>query len=202
MRTTTCILLLAAAAWGQQVAVPQGGSLGPSSRLSDAASMSADKVDGSHSSSTPGASTVPVAGSNGKLAPGWIPLPTSSSIGGIFMDADCLTGNHVSGIDAASGRLECSADAADWSIIANKPAAFPPDISSQAWQDLLAALALKAPQAAVDAKLAISALDSTLIVSKFNGGACAGYLKSDGSCDTPSESEGTPSLDETSVSGA
>ena len=164
--------------------------------------MSADKVDGSHSSSTPGASTVPVTGSNGKLAPGWIPLPTSSSIGGIFMDADCLTGNHVSGIDAASGRLECSADAADWSTLANKPAAFPPDISSQAWQDLLAALALKAPQAALDEKLAISALDSTLIVSKFNGGACAGYLKSDGGCDTPSGSESTPSLDETSVTGS
>ena len=155
------------------------------------------------------------------------------------MDADCLAGNHVSGIDAASGRLECSADAADWSTIGNRPAAFPPDVSSQAWQDMLAALVLKAPlanpsftgtvsgitkamvglgnvdntsdagkpvstatQAALDAKLAASALNSTLIVSKFNGGACAGYLKSDGGCDMPSGSEGTPSLDEISVSGS
>lgn len=148
MKTTAWVLLLAAAAWGQQVAVPQGGSLGPSCNLSDAATLGADKVDGSHGSATPAANTVPVADSNGKLAPGWIPVPTGSSIGGIFMDADCLAGNHVSGIDLASGRLKCSADGGgDWNTLANKPSAFPPDTTSSAWTDLLAALALKAPLA-------------------------------------------------------
>lgn len=145
MKTTACILLLAAAGWAQQVAVPQGGSLGSSSKLSDAATLSADKLDGSHSSATPGANTVPASDSNGKLAPGWLPLPTSSSMGGVFMDADCLAGNHVSGIDAASGRLECSGDASDWSSISNRPLVFPPDTGSAAWQDLVSQLALKAP---------------------------------------------------------
>ena len=147
MKTTACILLLAAAAWAQEVAVPQGGSLGPSCKLSDAATLGADKLDGSHSSATPAANTVPVADSNGKLAPGWIPLPTGSSIGGIFMSADCLTGNHVSGIDPATGQLKCAGDTADWSNIGNKPTAFPPDTGSQSWQDLLATLALKAASA-------------------------------------------------------
>ncbi len=145
MKTTASILLLAAAAWAQQVAVPQGGSLGPSTNLSDAATLSADKVDGTHASATPGANTAPVADSSGKLAPGWIPLPTASSIGGIFMDADCLAGNHVSGIDETSGQLKCAADAAEWSNIGNKPSAFPPDTGSPAWLDLLATVALKAP---------------------------------------------------------
>ena len=193
MKTTAWVLLLAAAAWGQQVAVPRGGSLGPSSRLSDGASLSADKVDGSHSSAMPGANTGAVAEGNGKLAPGWIPLPTSSSIGGIFMDTDCLAGNHVNRIDTASGRLECSADGGEWSAIGNKPAAFPPDTSSQAWQEL---------QSEVGAKLGAAALDSPLIISKFGGGTCSGYLKSDGTCDTPSGSESTPSLDETSTPGS
>ncbi len=110
LKTTACILLLAAAGWGQQVAVPQGGSLGPSCNLSDGLTLGADKLDGSHGSVVPAANAVPVADSNGKVAPGWIPLPTASSVGGIFMDADCLAGNHVSGIDLATGRLKCSAD--------------------------------------------------------------------------------------------
>ncbi|HJS98639.1 MAG TPA: chitobiase/beta-hexosaminidase C-terminal domain-containing protein [Terriglobales bacterium] len=147
MKTTVSILLLAAAAWAQEVAVPQGGSLGPSCKLSDVATLGADKLDGSHGSGTPAANSVPVADSNGKLAPGWIPLPTGSSIGGIFMSADCLAGNHVNGIDPASGQLKCAADAADWSNVGNKPSAFPPDTASQAWQDLVAAVGLKAPLA-------------------------------------------------------
>lgn len=103
-------MLLAAAAWAQQVAVPQGGSLGPSCNLSDATTLGADKLDGSHGAATPTANAVPVANGNGRLAAGWIPLPTTSSIGGIFIDADCLAGNHVNGIDLATGRLKCSAD--------------------------------------------------------------------------------------------
>jgi len=148
LKTTAWMLLLAAAAWAQQVAVPQGGSLGPSCNLSDGATLGADKLDGSHSSATPTANTVPVAGSGGKLAPGWIPLPTGSSIGGIFMDGDCLAGNHVSGIDAASGKLKCSGDGGgDWNTLANKPSVFPPDTASTAWTDLLSSLILKAPLA-------------------------------------------------------
>ncbi|HLK33494.1 MAG TPA: hypothetical protein VKT29_10425 [Terriglobales bacterium] len=147
MKRTACMLLLAATAWGQQVAVPQGGTLGPSCNLSDAATLSADKLDGSHGAVNPGANAVPVADSNGKIAPGWIPLPTASSIGGIFMDADCLAGSHVNGIDTATGRLKCFADSGgDWNTIVNKPANFPPDTNASAWLDLLATIALKAPK--------------------------------------------------------
>jgi hypothetical protein len=110
LKTTACILLLAAAMWAQQVAVPQGGSLGPSCNLSDAASLGADKLDGSHGSTAAAPNAVPLADSNGKIAAGWIPLPTSSSLGGVFMDADCLAGNHVNGIEPASGQLKCTAD--------------------------------------------------------------------------------------------
>lgn len=64
------------------------------------------------------------------------------------MDADCLAGNHVSGIDAASGKLKCSGDGGgSWETLAGKPSVFPPDTASSAWTDLLAALALKAPLA-------------------------------------------------------
>lgn len=72
--------------------------------------LGADKLDGSHGSLTPAANAVPVADSNGKVAAGWIPLPSASSIGGIFMDADCLAGNHVSGIDLQTGQLKCTVD--------------------------------------------------------------------------------------------
>jgi hypothetical protein len=116
--------------------------------LSDGATLGADKLDGSHSSEISTANTVPLAGSSGKLAPGWIPLPTGSSIGGIFMDADCLAGNHVSGIDAASGKLKCSGDGGgDWNTLANKPSVFPPDTASTVWTELLSSLTLKAPLA-------------------------------------------------------
>lgn len=57
----------------------------------------ADKVDNFHASQTPGASTVAVAGSGGKLAPGWLPAATDSAVGGV----ELATGDETkAGADA------------------------------------------------------------------------------------------------------
>jgi len=38
------------------------------------------------------------------------PVPTTSAIGGVFMPADCPTGNHVYGINLLTGQLKCAPD--------------------------------------------------------------------------------------------
>jgi len=39
-----------------------------------------------------------------------LPKPTTSALGGVYLDADCVNG-HVSGIDYTTGKLKCTADA-------------------------------------------------------------------------------------------
>jgi len=115
LRTAIAIILLAAGVRAQQVGVPTGGTLGPSSNLSDASTLNSDKVDGKH-----GADLARVRAA-ADLVTGTIAgskcLHTSADGTQILeTSADCGTGGAQADWNATSGAAQ----------ILNKPALFPP----------------------------------------------------------------------------
>jgi hypothetical protein len=129
LRRAIGILLLAAEVCAQQVGVPAGGTLGPSSNLSDGATLNSDRLDGKHGSDF---ASWRKAGDivSGGLAGGRCLHTSADGTQILETSADCGTGAAQADWAASSGpsqilnkpALAAVATSGSYNDLSNKPA--------------------------------------------------------------------------------